>query len=171
WNGESREAPAMFKRDGVYFLLTSGATGWAPNQQKYATADSITGSWSGLNDAGDGITYHTQTTFVLPVEGSQGTSYLYMGDRWGNSTGGTVNDSQYVWLPLAFPTATTLTLGYSPQITLDADAGHVTPLHATWQQLVGRQSGKCVDVGDYSFAETARLLQWGCGNGANQNFS
>jgi hypothetical protein len=31
-----------------------------------------------------------------------GTSYLYMGDRWANSMGGTVNDSQYVWLPLTF---------------------------------------------------------------------
>ena len=28
----------MFKRNGVYFLLTSGATGWSPNQQKYSTA-------------------------------------------------------------------------------------------------------------------------------------
>ncbi|MFF8234017.1 hypothetical protein [Streptomyces caelestis] len=40
------------------------------------------------------------TTFVLPVQGTTGTSYLCMGDRWGNSVGGTVNDSQYVWLPL-----------------------------------------------------------------------
>ncbi|MFD9066577.1 RICIN domain-containing protein [Kitasatospora purpeofusca] len=170
WNGESREAPALFKRNGVYFLLTSGASGWAPNQQKYATASSITGTWSGLRDAGDGVTYGSQTAFVLPVVGSQGTSYLYLGDRWGNSMGGTVNDSQYVWLPLAFPTDTTLTLGYSPQINVNAAAGRITPLKATWQQLVGRQSGKCVDVGDYSFAESARLLQWTCGNGANQNF-
>ncbi|MGV9271452.1 RICIN domain-containing protein [Kitasatospora sp. NPDC003701] len=171
WNGQSREAPAMFKRNGVYFLLTSAATGWAPNQQMYGTAAGITGSWSGLQDVGDGITYASQTTFVLPVEGSAGTDYLYLGDRWGNATGGTVNDSQYVWLPLEFPTDTTMTMGYSPQITVDAAAGSVAPMNATWQQLVGRQSGKCVDVGAYSFAVSARLLQWTCGNGANQNFS
>ncbi|XXY35165.1 hypothetical protein WMF04_31225 [Sorangium sp. So ce260] len=41
WAGSWREAPASFKRNGVYFLLTSGATGWDPNQQKYATASSI----------------------------------------------------------------------------------------------------------------------------------
>ncbi|MFJ1709440.1 RICIN domain-containing protein [Kitasatospora sp. NPDC088346] len=171
WNGQSREAPAMFKRDGVYFLMTSAATSWAPNQQKYGTATSITGSWSGLRDVGDGITYASQTAYVLPVQGGTGTAYLYMGDRWGNSMGGTVNDSQYVWLPLTFPTPTTLTMGYSPQVTVDTAAGTVTPLQATWQTLVGRQSGKCVDVGDYSFAESAQLLQWSCGNGANQNFS
>jgi beta-xylosidase len=29
--GQSREAPAVFKHDGLYFLLTSGCTGWEPN--------------------------------------------------------------------------------------------------------------------------------------------
>ena len=38
WVGQKREAPAMFKRNGNYFLLTSAATGWSPNQQKYASA-------------------------------------------------------------------------------------------------------------------------------------
>ena len=46
WHGGHREAPALFKRNGVYFMLTSGATGWSPNQQQYATATSITGPWS-----------------------------------------------------------------------------------------------------------------------------
>ncbi|WP_329491609.1 RICIN domain-containing protein [Kitasatospora sp. NBC_01246] len=170
WNGQSREAPAMFKRDGVYFLLSSHATGWAPNQQKYGTATSVTGSWSDLQDIGDSVTYSSQTAFVLPVQGSGGTGYLYMGDRWGNASGGTVNDSRYVWLPLTFPTATTMTMGYSPQITVNAATGVVAGMKATWESLTGRQSGKCVDVRDYSFARAGQLIQWGCGNGANQNF-
>ncbi|MGV9268339.1 RICIN domain-containing protein [Kitasatospora sp. NPDC003701] len=170
WNGWSREAPAMFKRNGVYFLLTSGATGWTPNQQMYGTATSITGAWSDVRNVGDGSTYASQTSFVLPVQGTGGTDYLYLGDRWGNATGGTVNDSQYVWLPLEFPTDTTMTMGYSPQVKVNAAAGSVAPMNATWQQLVGRQSGKCADVADYSFASPAQLIQWSCGNGANQNF-
>ncbi|WP_457030795.1 RICIN domain-containing protein [Kitasatospora sp. P5_F3] len=170
WVGQSREAPALFKRNGVYFLLTSGATGWAPNQQKYGTAGSVTGSWSGLQDIGDGTTYGSQTAFVLPVQGSNGTSYLYMGDRWGNSMGGTVNDSQYVWLPLTFPTAGTMTMGYSPQITVDTATGTVSGMNVTWESLTGRQSGKCADIANYSFAASAQLIQWGCGNGANQDF-
>ncbi|MER8188522.1 RICIN domain-containing protein [Kitasatospora sp. NPDC094015] len=170
WNGSSREAPALFKRDGVYFLLTSGATGWSPNQQMYGTASSVTGSWSGLRNFGDGVAYGSQTAYVLPVQGTHGTSYLYMGDRWGNSMGGTVNDSQYVWLPLTFPTATTMTMGASPQITVDTRTGTVGAMNATWQTLTGVQSGKCADIGGYSFTAGARALQWSCGWGANQNF-
>lgn len=43
WVGGHREAPALFKRGGVYFMLTSGATGWNANQQQYATATSLAG--------------------------------------------------------------------------------------------------------------------------------
>ncbi|MFD5768733.1 RICIN domain-containing protein [Streptomyces sp. NPDC127049] len=169
WPGQWREAPAMFKRNGVYFLLTSGATGWAPNQQKYATASSVTGSWSGLQDIGDWTTYGSQTAYVLPVQGTSGTSYLYMGDRWGNSMGGMVNDSQYVWLPLKFPTATTMTMDYHPQITVDAAAGTVRGL-GTWETLTASHSGKCADVADRSTADGAALIQWGCANSVNQQF-
>ena len=30
--GQSREAPAIFKHAGVYYLFTSGCTGWEPNR-------------------------------------------------------------------------------------------------------------------------------------------
>lgn len=169
WAGQSREAPAMFKRNGVYFLLTSGATGWAPNQQKYGTATSVTGTWSDLKDVGDWTTYGSQTAYVLPVQGTSGTSYLYMGDRWGNSMGGTVQDSQYVWLPLKFPTATTMTLDYYPQITVDTATGKVQG-PGTWETLTASHSGKCADVADRSTADGAALIQWGCGNSVNQQF-
>src|SRR5690349_6780326 len=38
WNDAHREAPALFKRGSTYFMLTSAATGWSPNQARYATA-------------------------------------------------------------------------------------------------------------------------------------
>ncbi|MFJ6656740.1 RICIN domain-containing protein [Streptomyces sp. NPDC091377] len=170
WPGQWREAPAMFKRDGVYFLLTSGATGWSPNQQKYATATSITGTWSDLKDIGDSVTYRSQTAYVLPVQGTRGTGYLYMGDRWGNSMGGTVNDSQYVWLPLTFPTSTTMTMSYSPSITIDTARGTVTGMNGLWETLTVRNSGKCADVSNFDTRNGAQLVQWGCGTGVNQHF-
>ena len=169
-NGQWREAPAMFKRGGVYFLLTSTATNWAPNQQMYQTATSITGSWSWLQNAGDPVTYHSQTAYVLPVQGTAGTSYLYMGDRWGNSMGGTVNDSQYVWSNLKFPTSTTLTMDYSPQVAIDTAAGTVASVGGPWESLSARNSGKCADVANYDFSQSSPLIQWGCGAGANQNY-
>ncbi|MEV6824987.1 family 43 glycosylhydrolase [Amycolatopsis sp. NPDC051102] len=119
WPGSSREAPALFKRGGKYFMLTSGATYWQPNQQKYATASSITGSWTGLSNVGNSSGYSSQTAYVVAVQGSQTTSYLYLGDRWAGAWNRPVNESQYVWLPLAFPTATTMTMSWYPRVSID----------------------------------------------------
>ncbi|MFI8510225.1 RICIN domain-containing protein [Streptomyces sp. NPDC085460] len=170
WPGQWREAPAMFKRNGVYFLLTSGATGWAPNQQKYATATSVTGTWSGLKDIGNSTAFRSQTAYVLPVQGTSATSYLYMGDRWGNSMGGMVNDSQYVWMPLKFPTKTTMTMDYSPRLTIDAAAGKVSGMNVVWESLSVRSSGKCADVANFDSADGAGIVQWGCGGDINQQY-
>jgi hypothetical protein len=170
--GSSREAPAMFKRNGVYFLLTSAATGWSPNQQKYATATSVTGTWSGLSNVGDGTTFGSQTAYVLPVQGTQTTSYLYLGDRWAGASGGPVNDSTYVWLPLTFPSNTSLAMTWSPQVSIDAAAGVVQGVGAgQYGTLAARHSGKCLDVADNSTADHAAVIQWTCGSGTNQQFT
>ncbi|MFE7835152.1 RICIN domain-containing protein [Streptomyces sp. NPDC057474] len=171
WAGTFREAPALFKRNGVYFMLTSGNSGWSPNQQRYATATSIAGPWTAMTDIGDATGYGSQTTFVLPVQGTSGTSYLYMGDRWGNSMGGTVNDSQYVWLPLTFPTRTTMSMPWFPQVAIDTQAGTVTGVGGgPYYNLVARHSTKCLDVSDNSAADNAFVLQWDCNRGLNQQW-
>ncbi|MFJ4554714.1 RICIN domain-containing protein [Streptomyces massasporeus] len=170
WPGGHREAPALFKRNGVYFMLTSGATGWNPNQQQYATATSIAGPWSAMKNVGDSTTYGSQTAFVLPVQGTSGTSYLYLGDRWGNSFGGTVNDSRYVWLPLAFSNATTMSMSWSPEITVDTAAGTVTGIAATYNTLIARHSSKCADVTSQSLWAGAQIKQYDCNGGGNQKY-
>jgi hypothetical protein len=40
-----REAPALFKYQGKYYMITSGATGWDPNVGKYTVADNLMGPW------------------------------------------------------------------------------------------------------------------------------
>ncbi|MFE6281611.1 RICIN domain-containing protein [Streptomyces sp. NPDC057877] len=170
WPGGHREAPALFKRGGVYFMLTSGATGWSPNQQRYATASSLSGPWSAMSQVGDATAYGSQTAYVLPVQGSQGTSYLYMGDRWGNSFGGTVNDSRYVWLPITFPSATSMSLSWSPEVTVDTAAGTVGGVSATYETLTARHSGKCADVPNQSLWRGVALSQYTCNGGGNQRF-
>ncbi|MFD5625137.1 RICIN domain-containing protein [Streptomyces sp. NPDC127072] len=170
WHGGHREAPALFKRNGVYFMLTSGATGWSPNQQQYATATSITGPWTAMTNVGDSTTYGSQTAYVLPVQGTSGTSYLYMGDRWGNSFGGTVNDSRYVWLPLTFPSSTTMSMAWSPEVTLDTTAGTVVGTGATYQTLIARHSARCADVTSQSLWQGAQIKQYDCNGGNNQRY-
>lgn len=170
WPGGHREAPALFKRGGVYFMLTSGATGWNPNQQQYATATSLSGPWSAMRDVGDPTAYGSQTAYVLPVQGSSSTSYLYLGDRWGNSFGGTVNDSRYVWLPLAFPSSTSMSLSWSPEITVDTAAGTVDGTAATYHTLTARHSGRCADVTGQSLWQGTQVKQYDCNGGGNQKY-
>ena len=95
----------IFKRSGVYFLLSSAATGWDPNQAQYATSQSLTSGWTSLMNVGDGTTFYSQSTHVVAVSGTSGTEYLYLGDRWAGAWSGAVNDSAYLWAPITFPSA------------------------------------------------------------------
>lgn len=96
WQGEYREAPAVFKREDRYYMLTSFCTGWAPNQGKYASADSMEGRWSLLNDFGDATTFDTQPAFVLQLSEDR---FLYVSDRWNAED---YDRSGYVILPIEF---------------------------------------------------------------------
>ena len=44
--GGHNEAPAIFKKDGTYWMITSGCTGWAPNAARLFSAPSIWGPWT-----------------------------------------------------------------------------------------------------------------------------
>lgn len=117
--GAHREAPALFKRDGTYYLLASGATGWDPNPARYATATSILGTWTdhGNPISGEGAedTFRSQSTAVLPVDPARGR-YLFMADRWTPDSLGT---SPYVWLPVRFGEGDSLSLTWRDAWTLD----------------------------------------------------
>lgn len=100
--GRFMEAPAMFKKDGNYYLIMSGCTGWGPNAARSAIASSIWGEWKELGNPCRGadaeLTFHSQSTYVLPVQGKNNT-FIYMGDRW---TPENAIDGRYVWLPIHF---------------------------------------------------------------------
>ena len=100
--GKKREAPAVFKHDGKYYLLSSGCTGWDPNQAELAVADSIMGEWTVLGNPCTGQdadkTFYAQSTYVQPVAGKQGL-YVAMFDRWNKKD---LENSRYVWLPVNF---------------------------------------------------------------------
>ncbi|MFD0670908.1 RICIN domain-containing protein [Cohnella sp. GCM10027633] len=175
WPGSYREAPAMFKRGSTYFLITSGATGWAPNQAKYATASSISGTWSALSNFGDSRTFESQSAYVIPVAGSSTTSYLYMGDRWAGAWSAPVNESKYVWLPLAFPSATTLSMSWSPKLNVDTATGSLAGVafsvntSATYE-LVNRKSGNVLNIRSGSTATGADAEQWDDNNASSQRW-
>jgi hypothetical protein len=115
------EAPAMIKVDGKYYLFCSHLSGWNTNDNEYATAPALRGPWSALaNFAPAGThTFNSQTTFVLPVAGKTGTTYIYMGDRWMPKD---LVSSTYVWLPLRL-SSSSVSMEWHDRWRLDADAG------------------------------------------------
>jgi len=108
FKGGKREAPAIFKRKHVYFLLTSGTSGWKPNQAMYTTSTSLFEGWSPLTPVGDATTFGSQAACVVDLSRGSQSEFLYMGDRWAGAWKGKVNASSYVWLPLCFPSDSTL---------------------------------------------------------------
>ncbi len=101
---ESNEAPAVFKHEGKYYMISSGCTGWKPNPGRSAVADNIMGTWTALGNPCKGTekqvktTFHSQSTFVLPIPGQDG-KFLYWGDRWRPKN---AIDGRYVCLPITF---------------------------------------------------------------------
>lgn len=122
WPGQYREAPAVMKRDGVYFMTTSACTGWHPNPGAYAYADSLTGRWSPLLPLGDATTYDTQPTFIVPIRGTETTSYLYLGDRWDPTD---YQQSGYALLLLEFPDDRTMEMRWADTLEIDFETGRV----------------------------------------------
>ena len=99
------EAPAIFKRNGKYFLISSGCTGWAPNAARLASADKLAGPWTEHGNPCVGpadqiaTTFNSQSTFVLPGARSERSAFIFMADRWNPEN---AIDGRYIWLPLQF---------------------------------------------------------------------
>jgi hypothetical protein len=100
--GESNEAPAIFYAKGKYFMFTSGTTGWKPNAARLSESKKLDGDWKSLGNPcrgtedEDKITFSSQSTQILPVEGKK-NAFIYMGDRWIPEN---LADSRHVWLPV-----------------------------------------------------------------------
>ena len=96
------EAPSIFKRNGTYWMITSGCTGWAPNAARMFSASDIMGPWTQYPNPCRGekseITYGGQSTYILPVPGKKDL-YIFMADIWRPAH---PIDARYIWLPIQF---------------------------------------------------------------------
>lgn len=100
--GGQNEAPTIFKRDGVYWMITSGCTGWAPNEARMFKAASLWGAWEQLPSPFVGKdakkSFHTQGTYIFKVEGTE-DGFVFMADRWNPQS---LRNSRHIWLPIGF---------------------------------------------------------------------
>jgi len=96
------ESPTLFRKGNTYYFIGSILTSWEKNDNYYYTSTSLSGPWisKGLLAPKDKLTWNSQSTFVLAVEGSKDTTYMYMGDRW--SFPFQLSAATYVWQPITF---------------------------------------------------------------------
>jgi hypothetical protein len=166
------EAPAMAKIGGTYYLFGSHLTGWSTNDNQYTTATAITGTWSSWRSfAPSGSnTCNSQTTSILPVSGSGGTSYVFLGDRWNS---GNLADSRYVWQPLTV-SGTTVSMTCRTSWTIDTATGTVGGgsgggVGTTVIRGVG--SNRCLEVPNSSTTNRTQTDIFDCTGGANQSWT
>lgn len=107
--GGMNEAPTIFKKDGTYWMITSGCTGWAPNAARMFRAKNIFGPWEQLPNPCRGNaadkTFGAQGTYIYKVETAsekklfQGAEFVFMADIWKPNR---LSDSRHLWIPITF---------------------------------------------------------------------
>lgn len=150
-NGQyaGREAPCIVKKDGKYYLITSNAAGWFPSQAMYSvctadklsdttavvlanggdasnvwTGDSAIDSWEVDGKAylvGNSTAFNSQSTYLMPVTGTHGTSYVLMSDPLYRPD--TLGDQ--VWFPVQIDDGK-LSFDYSATININTKTGEVS---------------------------------------------
>jgi hypothetical protein len=136
------ESPVVFKAGTTYYWIGSYKTGWRANNNFYSTAPAMTGPWTyqgyiapvtdPTNNLSDERTWLSQSTWVQPIEGCGGTTYVYWGDHWYGNTDATVQGkynylATYVFQPLVF-TGTSISMPtYLASWKLDVGKGTWSP--------------------------------------------
>lgn len=79
---QEREAPALFYKDGMYYMITSGCTGWDSNPALFARCPQLLGQWKLIDNPCEGqgsrTTFAGQSAYIFAVKDS---FYLLL-DHW-----------------------------------------------------------------------------------------
>lgn len=79
---QEREAPAIFFKDGVYYMISSGCTSWDPNAALFATCSNLLGKWKLIDNpcVGPGArkTFFGQSSYIFEADGR----FFLMLDHW-----------------------------------------------------------------------------------------
>jgi hypothetical protein len=97
----NREAPALFKNKGQYYLITSACTGWSPNPATYAVASQPLGPWQEYDNpcTGEEAELHFNHKALLFCQLKEKLINIFSWqNRWNKVD---LENSKYVWLPLS----------------------------------------------------------------------
>ena len=112
--GGQNEAPTIFRKDGKYWLICSGCTGWEPNEARMFCSDNIWGPWTQLPSPFTGPnasyrnfpankTFGAQGTYIMKIPAELSSSgkeeFVFMADIWNPRS---LSNSLHLWLPIDF---------------------------------------------------------------------
>ena len=79
---QEREAPALFHHKGMYYMVSSGCTGWAPNAALFAICPNLMGQWKLIDNPCEGKfakqTFFGQSSYIFEADGR----FYLMLDHW-----------------------------------------------------------------------------------------
>lgn len=103
YDGLTREAPSMIKKDGIFYLFTSQQAGWYPTIPMYSSAPLSTGPWTELRRLGNTSTFSAQSGGVTRLKKDTGTNYAMLANRWMAGWKGAADPNhRQRMLPLSF---------------------------------------------------------------------
>lgn len=120
------EALAMTKHNGNYILTGSKTAGWNSSETWYKKSATLAGfssvAWSNTPTAPTSTTsYNTQHDFILKIDGSLATVYMFAGDRWSQDTG--VGFGRNAWYPVVFSSSSVPKIIGDDSWTIDPATG------------------------------------------------
>jgi autotransporter-associated beta strand protein len=130
YNQSGREGNMMLKNNGHYYFCSSDLHGWNASHCYVVDSTNILGTYSAeyiMNRTDLDFCHVSQTGFGVTVTGTNGTTTIFVGDRWCDFAGNGVGYNQ--WIPVSF-NGSTPTFESLSQYDLNAAAG-------TWSVLPG----------------------------------
>ncbi|CAK4034212.1 hypothetical protein 50 [Lecanosticta acicola] len=97
-----REAPAVIKSNGWFYLFTSRASGWLPSQPQYISAQSMAGPWGAPVNVANIATFSAQSGSVQQLESGQ---FEMSADRWSSNWPTKGGPTRQLTLPISLSAA------------------------------------------------------------------
>ena len=98
-HNQEREAPAVCFHNEMYYMITSGCTGWQPNSALYAESPHLLGQWKLVDNPCEGTnyrrTFNGQSTYIFEYKEKK---YLML-DHWNPDN---LKKSGYSIIPIDF---------------------------------------------------------------------
>ncbi|MRX69444.1 Glycosyl hydrolases family 43 [Flavobacterium resistens] len=151
------ESPTMLKKDNMYYFIGSHLTSWEKNDNYYYTSNSLKGPWEfqGLIAPKETLTWNSQSTFVLPIQGSKETTYMFMGDRW--SFPKQASSATYVWQPLTISGKSLSIPVYQEAWKIDVSTGIIS-ISDKKDQIINNRNKQIRYKGNWKYVTNGNMV-------------